>query len=152
MDQRAHWSRTLHGVGQPDVQRELPGLGSGAAKDQERNESPDCGTCAKHIETGAFKASAPAIVEEQCATAIVQPEHAEKKSHVADPRGDERLLCSRRGARSVDPEADKQIRREPNEFPENEKKEKNVRHDQTEHSASKERQILKEAGDMIDVR
>src|SRR5205809_2210957 len=114
MDQCADRGRTLHGVGQPDVQRELSGLANRTAEDQERDEG---GACTKHGEAGTFKTTAAAIVEKQCATAIVEPQQSEKKSHVADAGGDEGFLCGRRGAGSLNPEADEQIRREPDEFP-----------------------------------
>src|SRR5437899_6802308 len=101
MNQCANRGWTLHGIGQPDVQREWSRLANRAAKNQERDEG---GACTKHGEAGIFKTTAPAIIEKQRATAIVEPEHAEKKSHVADAGGDEGLLCGCRGARSLNPE------------------------------------------------
>src|SRR5204862_3545772 len=96
-------SRTLHRVGQPDVQRELSGLANCAAENQKRDES--C-ACAKQGQAGTFKTSAAAIVQKQCATAAIEPEHSEKKPHGAAARGDECFLCCRCRARSLDPEAD----------------------------------------------
>src|SRR5437660_1195742 len=86
MDQRTDRSRALHRVRQPYVQGELAGFSNCAAENQKGDES--CAR-AKHGKTCAFKTTAPAIIEEQCATAIVEPEHPEKKSHVADARGKE---------------------------------------------------------------
>src|SRR4029077_11407145 len=90
-----------------------------------------------------------AIIEKQRATAIVEPEHAEKKSHVADAGGDEGLLCGRRGARSLNPETDQQIRCKPDEFPKYEKQEQTVRDDQAEHRPGEEREIRKEAREIF---
>src|SRR5207247_1203300 len=64
-------------------------------------------------EAGAFTTTGPSIVKEQCAAAIVQPKHPEKKSHVANARSNERLFCSGRCTRSLDPEPDEQVRSEP---------------------------------------
>src|SRR4029077_905873 len=128
------------------VQRELSGLANCAAENQKRDERS---ARSEHSETGAFKTSAAAIVEKQCATAIVEPEHSEKKSHVADARGDECFLCSRRGARSLDPKADEQIRREPYKFPKHEKQQQAVRDNHAEHRAGEERQVRKETGEIF---
>src|SRR5262249_2665092 len=130
MDQRADRRRTFHRVRQPDVQRELTGFANCAAENQKGDKS--CAR-AKHSETGAFEATAPAIIEEQCATAIVEPEHTKKKSHVADPRRNERLLCGCRGARSLDPESDEQIRSEADKLPKDENQKQTVGDDQAEH-------------------
>src|SRR5437899_9656160 len=130
MDQRTDRSRALHRVRQPYVQGELAGFSNCAAENQKGDES--CAR-AKHGKTCAFKTTAPAIIEEQCATAIVEPEHPEKKSHVADARGNECLLCSGRSVRSLDPESDEQIRSEPDKFPEDKKQEQTVGNDNAEH-------------------
>ena len=80
---------------------------------------------------------------------MIEPEHAEKKSHVADARGDERFLCGGRGARSLDPEPNQQIGSEPDEFPANEKKKQTVRDDYAEHCAGEKREISEEAGEIF---
>src|SRR6476620_2364684 len=103
MDECADRGRTLHRIGQPDVQWELSGLANCTAENQKRDERR---ACAKQRQAGTFKTPAATIVKKQCATPIVEPEHSEKKSHVTDARGDECLLCGRSGAGSLDPEAD----------------------------------------------
>src|SRR5216110_1684546 len=118
------------------MQRELSGLADCSEKNQQRDER---GAGAEHGQAGAFETAFAAVVKKKCAAAIVEPEHAEKKSHVADARGDECLLCGSRCARSLNPEADEQIRREPNQFPKNEKQKQTVRDDHTEHGAGEER-------------
>src|SRR5438067_1656999 len=139
VSRKRHWHelpRALHRVRQPYVQGELAGFSNCAAENQKGDES--CAR-AKHGKTCAFKTTAPAIIEEQCATAIVEPEHPEKKSHVADARGNECLLCSGRSVRSLDPESDEQIRSEPDKFPEDKKQEQTVGNDNAEHCAGEER-------------
>src|SRR5436189_103308 len=108
----------------------------------------DCGTRAQHGETSAFEATVAAIVKKKCAAAIVQPEHAEKKSHVADARSDERLLCGSRRARSLDPEPDQQIRRKPHQFPENKKQNQAIRDNEAEHRAREKGEISKEPNEV----
>src|SRR4051794_34786871 len=103
MDQRTHRRRALHRVRQPHMQRKLTRFASCAAENQKGDAS--CAR-AKHRQAGAFKATVAAIIQEQCATSIVEPEYPEKKSHVPDARGNERLLCRGRGARSLHPESD----------------------------------------------
>src|SRR5436309_616414 len=103
MDESTDRRRALHRVRQPDVQRELSRFANRAAENQQRDERR---ACAKQGQTGAFETSEAAIVKKQCAIAIVEPEHSEKKSHVTDARGDECFLCGRCRARSLDPEAD----------------------------------------------
>ena len=103
-------------------------------------------------QTGAFKTAAAAIVKKQCAAAIVEPEHSEKESDVADARGDERFLCRRRRARSLNPESDEQIGREPDQFPKHEEQEQAVRDNHAEHRGGEEREIREEAGEILVVR
>ena len=88
----------------------------------------------------------PIIVEEQRAAAVIEPEHAEEKSDVADARGDERFLrrCGR--ARFVNPEPNQQIRREPDQFPANEEQEQAVRDDHAEHRGGEKRERSRRSG------
>src|SRR5215831_21393175 len=127
MDQRADGGRTFHRVRQPDMQRELSRLSNCAAENQQRDE---CGACAEHSQTGAFKTPVATIVKEKCAAAAVKPEHPEKKSHVANARSDECLLCGSRCTRFLNPKPNEQIRRKPDQFPKNEKEKETVRDDQ----------------------
>src|SRR6266436_477736 len=128
------------------MQRELSGLSCGTAEDQQRYEG---GACAEHGQTGTFQTTVSAVVKEKCAAAAVEPDHTEKKSHVADTRGDECLLCSGRGTRSLDPEPDQQIGSEPDKFPKNEKQKQTVRDDQPEHRAGEKREVREEAGEIF---
>src|SRR5260370_8329876 len=128
------------------MQRELSGLCCSAAEDQQRYKR---GACAEHGQARTFEATVSAIVKEKCAAAAVEPDHPEKKSHVADTRGDECLLCSGRGTRSLDPEPDQQIGSEPDKFPKNEKQKQTVRDDQPEHRAGEEREIREKAGEIF---
>src|SRR5205814_5099355 len=108
-----------------------------------------CGASTERNESWMFKATAAGIIKEQCATAAVEPENAEKKSHVTDARGDESLFCRRRGARLLNPKSDQQIRCKPDQFPANEKKKQTVRDDHAEHRAGEERKICEEPGEIF---
>src|SRR5438552_15430426 len=110
MGTSAYRSRDFHRDWQPHVQRELALFTTPAAENQQCDE---CGACAEQNEASAFETTVSAIVKEKCATAIVQPEHAEKKSQVANARSNECLFCSGRCTRSLDPEPDEQVGSEP---------------------------------------
>src|SRR5205814_7996741 len=88
--------------------------------------------------------TAAAIIKEQCATAAVEPENAEKKSHVTDASGDECLFRCSRCTRLLNPKSDQQIRRESDQFPADEKKKQTVRDDHAEHRAGEKRKIREE--------
>src|SRR5690349_16378836 len=89
-----------------------------------------------------------AVVKKQRAATIVEPQHSKKKSHVTDTRGDECFLCGCCGRRSLDPETNEQIRREPHKFPKHEKQQQTVRNNHSEHRAGEERQISKKPGEI----
>src|SRR6266480_6569387 len=143
VDQRADRRGPLHRIRQPDVQRELARFSHRTAKDQQRDER-----CARteHGKSRVFNATMPFIVEEKCAAAVIERKHAEEKSHVSDTRGEECLFCRSRGARTLDPESDEQIRSEPDKFPKNEKQKQTIRDNQAEHGAGKKREVCEKPG------
>src|SRR5262249_26319659 len=75
--------------------------------------------------------------------------HPEKKSHVANARSDECLLCGSRCTRFLNPKPNEQIRRKPDQFPKNEKEKETVRDDQPKHRAGEKRHIREEAGEIL---
>src|SRR5688572_31735045 len=144
MDQRAHRSRAFHRVRQPDVERELPGLADRAGKNQKRNEG---GAGTDREEPGGFETTFSTIVEEKSTTAAVEPEDAEKKSEIANARGDERFLRRSGCARFVNPETDQKIGGEPDQFPADEEQEQAVRDDDAEHGGGEKREVSKKTGE-----
>jgi hypothetical protein len=100
------------------VERELPRLADRARKNQKRDEG---GAGTDRQQPGGFETTFSAIVEEKSATAAVEPEDAEKKSEVADSRGDKGFPRCSRGARLVNPETDQKIGGEADQFPADEK-------------------------------
>src|SRR6266403_2055440 len=90
-----------------------------------------------------------AIIKEKRAAPAIKPQHSEEESHVADARGDERLFCSRRRARLLDPKSNEQIRREPHKLTKNEKQKQTVGDNQPEHRTGEERKVRKEPGEIL---
>src|SRR5205085_11639660 len=114
---------------------------------QQRNESR-----ARAKESNVLQTTMTGVVENQSATLVIEPQNAEKKSHVPDTSGDERFFCGGRGARPFNPEADQQIRRETNQLPKNKEQEQTVGHDDAQHCAGEKRKISEEPGEMFVVR
>ena len=84
----------------------------------------------------AFETAIPVVIKEQRAAAVVEPEHPEEESDVADARGDKRLFRRGGGARVARIQNPiEQIRGEPDQFPANEEQEQTVRDDHAEHCA-----------------
>src|SRR5207249_1707893 len=84
-------------------------------------------------------------VEEKCTAAVIKPKHAEKKSHVADTRGDKCFFCRCGGAGSLNPEPNEQIRREANKFPKDKQQKQTVRDHDAQHCAGEKREIREAA-------
>ncbi len=99
-----------------------------------------------------FQAARAVVVKEQRAGLRIQPHHAEQECQVADARGDERLLRRRRRAGLVIPEADQQIRGQPDQFPAHEEQQQAVRDHHAEHRAREQRQEAEEAREVLVVR
>ena len=80
---------------------------------------------------------------------MIEPQDAEKKSHVADSCGDERFLCRGRSAWPLNPETDKQIRRESDQFPKDKEEQQTVGDDHAQHRARKKRKVSEEAAEIF---
>ena len=148
----AAWINALTGVG-PSIASgnqtwsgKLTGFAGRAAENQKRDER---GAGAKRSQRRIFEAAVTAIVEKQRAAAPVKPEHAEKKSEIADARGDERFFRRGRGAGPIDPEADEEIGGESDQFPANKKKQQTVCDDDAEHRGGEKRKVCKKAGEVF---
>ncbi len=74
-----------------------------------------------------------------------EQQHAEQQPHIAHAGHDERLLRRAHRRRPLEPEADKQIRRQPHQFPRHEEEQQVIRDDKGEHRSTEERQIREEA-------
>src|SRR5438874_10994564 len=118
MDQCTDRCRPFHRIRQPDVKRKLPRFADGTAENQQCDEG---GAGANGQKSSVLEATASLVVKQKGAAVVVEPKHPEKKPEIADARGDEGFLGRGSRARPLDPEANQQIGREPDQFPANEK-------------------------------
>ena len=142
VDEGGDGGRALHGVGQPDMERELAGLADGPAKDQEADGRRGGEAARKEVrevgERGGFQDAMAAIVEEQRALGVLQPEQAEEEAEIADARRDEGLLRGGCGGGLVEPETDEEIRGQADQLPAHEEQEEAVGDQQSEHRGGEE--------------
>ena len=110
MDQGTDGRWAFHCIRQPDMERELPGLSDRTAENQQRNEGR---AGANGKKSCVFQTTAPLIVKQECAAAVIEPKHPEKKPEVTDAGGDEGFLGCGSGARPIDPEPNEQIGSKP---------------------------------------
>src|SRR5712672_2682519 len=111
VDQGAYGRRPFHGVGQPDVKRELRGFTAGSheeqqARDGERTENAPAFTrkiCIVHC--------CEQRVEVECLEGAEEQEHAEHEAEVADTVDDESFFASVGGGFSEEIKADEQVAR-----------------------------------------
>ena len=110
----------------------MPRLAGRAAENQKRDERR---ACAEHRQTRAFQTAVTAIIKEQGAALVIQPQNPEKKSHVADAGGDERFPGRGRRGWTFNPKADQQIRRQTDQFPKNKEQQQTVGDNDAKHCA-----------------
>jgi len=91
----------------------------------------------------------PSSLKEKRAAPAIKPQHSEEKSHVADARGDERLFCSRRRARLLDPKSNEANTTRAPQAPKDEKQKQTVGNNQPEHRTGEERKVRKEPGEIF---
>ena len=128
------------------MQWELARFSNRAAENQQRDGR---GVRTEHGESRVFNATVPTIVENKCAAAVIEPKHAEKKSHVPDARRDKCFFCRCRCARPLDPEPNEQIRREANKLPEHEQQKQTVCNNDAQHCAREKREISEKPAEIF---
>src|SRR5215207_8933290 len=138
MDQRRDRGRPLHGVRQPDMQRELRALASRTAEEQE-------GDGGDHRHRGSGHLSED-LAEFERAELIEDPDQPQPKCQVADAVDDERLLRGAGGGAASEPEPDQQVRRQTNPLPEEEEEKEVIGQDQHQHREDEEGKVGEEAG------
>ncbi len=114
MDERADGRGAFHRIGQPDVQRDLPGFAGRTAEDEDADsrgeaEAEDGGAGGEMGEGGRFERTSAGIVEEQRVRLGIEPDHAKQKSEIADAGDYEGLFRGGRGLGLGVPEADEQV-------------------------------------------
>ena len=135
VDQRADRRGAFHGVGQPDVQRELRALAHRAAEDQ---QAGDGGQRAQRLRVGGQLLLQH--VEVQRAEGGPDHQDAEQEAEVAEAVGDERLLAGVRRRGPFEPEADEQVAGDADQFPEDEQLDEIVGQHDAEHREGEQAQ------------
>ncbi len=131
----------FHGVGQPDVQRDLRGLAGGAQDQEQRNRGEKAGALPIRMHRDAVKDGS----EVQRAEVRDEQEHCEQEADVADAVDDHRLLAGVRGRIAGVVEADQQIRGEAHALPAHEHQQEVLRQHQGEHEEEEEVHVGEEA-------
>ena len=147
VDQRRNRRGAGHGVGQPDVQRNLRRLAAGADEEQ------DADTRQQRTARRSVAQHHVQLAEVQRAEVERDVEHADQEGQVADAVDDERL-ASRVGAgqprpfveRLVVEEADQQVRTQPHAFPADEQHQQVAAQRQRQHHRHEQVEVGEEAG------
>jgi hypothetical protein len=129
-----------HGVGEPDVQRDLRALAHRAEEEAERDQRQE------RRESSGLGGGGPehAVVVEG-AKLESEAEHAEQEAPVPDPVDDERLLSGRGGDRLLVVVADEEVGAQPDALPPDEHEQKVLREDEHEHREHEEVEVGEEA-------
>ena len=132
--------RAGHGVGQPDVQRQLGRLADRAEEEQQRDRRG-----------GARSDARGGRADVEVVDRSDGHEHQERAEHepdVADAVGDERLLA-RRGVRGVGvPERDEQVGARPHALPAEEGQHQVVAEHQQQHRGDEQVEVHEELGEL----
>ena len=139
MDQRGDRRRAGHGVGQPDVQRDLRRLARRAEEEQDADQARR--TPARR--RAAVERGVDAVHVER-AERLEQHEHADQEAGVADAVDDERLLA---GARVSGPRTRSRSAgtKQADAFPADEEHEQRPAQDQHQHEEQEQVQVGEEA-------
>src|SRR5690606_23479938 len=140
VDEGGHRRRTGHGVGQPDVQRDLGRLAGGA---QEQQQGDGGGGHAGQIPGAGGEL---AVVDG--AQRREGEEDGDEEAPVTHPVGDERLLAGRRVGLVGEPERDEQVRAEADALPADEGDEEVAAQDEQQHREDEQVEVDEELGEV----
>ena len=144
MDQRGDRRRAGHGVRQPDEERDLRGFAGGANQEAEGDEG-------RQRRDGRAQLLHPHEdgIERQAAEVGVDEEDGDEKTGVADAVGHKGLLAGQRIADAIlallVPEADEQVRAQPDALPTDEQGQEAVAAHQNEHGGQEQVEVDEEA-------
>ena len=138
VDQRGDGRRAFHGVGQPDVERDLRALAARADEQQQRDERQRAELRRLDRER---RGGVRHLAEIERPEREVDQEDAEQEAPVADPVGDERLLARVRRALLLVPVADEQVRAEADALPADEHDQVVAAQHQREHEEAEQVQV-----------
>ena len=137
MDERGDGRGAFHRVGQPDKQRNLRGLPRRADKEQQRDN--------RHGAERGFRTergdASRHILEVERAEPREDQQHAEDESPVADAVDNEGFLAGIGRGLFLIPEADQQVRTEPDAFPPDEHHEEVRAQHEHEHERREQVQV-----------
>ena len=135
VDERGDRRRAGHGVGEPDVERELGGLAEEAAHEQGADGDGD-----------ALGGGGVVLERGEVQRAVEREAHgdAEDEAEVADAVDDERLLRSGGGVILVEVVRDQHVGAEAHEFPEDERHEQVVGDDDAQDGEHEDRETAEE--------
>src|SRR5690606_24875804 len=139
-DERRDRRRARHGVGQPDVQRDLGRLAGGAEEEEQRDGG------GRHARQLAGAGGQLAVVDG--AQRGEGEEDGEQEAPVADPVGDERLLAGRGVGLVGEPERDEQVGAEADALPPDEGDEEVAAQDEQQHREDEEVEVDEELGEV----
>ena len=127
MDEGADRGRALHGVGQPDVERDLGGFPGRPGEEEHRDERDEAGGEEARggggVDGGELRA--PDVGQDE--------QDADDEGRVADPVDDEGFHARFRGRGPLEPEADQEVGTETDALPADEHQDDARGHDQDEH-------------------
>ncbi len=147
VDQGGDRGRTLHRIGQPDVEGDLGALAAGS---HEKEEAGD----------GGGPEGAPGLVrqgpgigrdvhEVERAELMEDEDHPQDQPRVADPVHHEGLHAGGRGRVLLVPEPDEQVGAEPHPLPSHEEEGKAAAQDEQQHEEREQVQVGEEAGTVV---
>ena len=147
VDERGDRGRSLHGVGQPGVERDLRALSSCTEEEQQRR-----GGDRHRSPRERERRRVEDVAEVQAAAPHEQDQHAEQEPEVAHAVHDERLLPRLGGSRPLVPEADQQVRAQAHAFPAHEHEQEVVGQHQREHREHEQVEVQEEPAERGIVR
>jgi len=136
MDEGADRGRAFHGIWQPHVQRELGALADGPGEEEQTDPEEGPRPDRLGLVEDAGELQRPGRDEHE--------EHAEREAEIAHAVDEEGLLARLAGALPVEPEADQQVRAQPDALPAEEEQEEVVGEDQRVHREHEEVQVGEE--------
>jgi hypothetical protein len=140
VDEGGDRSGAFHGVGEPDVERDLRGLAGGSEDEEERDGGED-----SSLPQGMRADLAEDAAEAERAEVRDEKEHRDEESEVADAVNDEGFFAGVGGGVAREPEADEEIRGEAYAFPADEHEQEVFCEHEREHEEEEEVHVGEEA-------
>src|SRR5262249_47583416 len=140
VNERGDRRGAFHGVGQPDVERDLGGLTGGSEDEQESDAGEEAS-----LPLGMLRDRGEDGGEVKRAEVRDEEEHREEEAEVADAVDDEGLLAGVGGGVLLEVEADEEVGGEADALPSDEEEEEVRGEDQNQHEEHEEVQVGEEA-------